>query len=676
MGNAILLGKLAMEVAVKETDPESKEALFAVAGSAFEQARQIDPNDKRMLYHYAQYFRARGQGEEAKKLLEESQDEKLLWDHYYQAGQYEDARRILEQVYESGTKDSAVLRGLMFVAEKTSDKDAVKKYSEELVAIENTVENNLSQIQAFLRVGLVKEAEYKLQSFKEKYPNEPRMLLLQAWLVMRQGQLEKALELMNRNLQSNPDNPTAWRLKGEINFFQGDYDKAIGDLRKSKLLSDEPATRISLAKAYLQTERYEDAITELKNTINAPGAPLEARSLLESTYFRLDRKQALKKFYEETLEKFPDSARWLNRAGQFAIRTGEFDKAEQLYTKALLARRELHLGQDKTNEIQDVLYATAFDGYLKSLIAGAGAPNTRNWSPAKLDKVFEQCNKYKDGALAPIAYLRMAQAKSILGDKTTAIEYCRKAVDEAGANEMLASEVLLRMYLLLGAEEVSRYCKQKLEANPDSLAANFTMFNLAKINREYDKAIDYIDRCVKLTDPDSLRRVDYTMKKAGVLTLAYGRSSDKNYLKTAIADYESLLAKMPNNTNVTSVLNNLAYLLAENDERLPKALEYAKRALDAKPNNPGLLDTYAYVLFKNGNVSQAAEFVAAALQQYEQEKTPVPADVYEHKGLIKEKLGEKDEAVSAYRQALKVGADRLSQKAQQRIEAAIERVSP
>jgi tetratricopeptide (TPR) repeat protein len=676
MDNAVLLGKLAMQAAVKETSPASKEALFAVAGSAFEQARQIDPNDKRMLYHYAQYFRARGQGEEAKKLLEESQDEKLLWDHYYQAGQYEDARRVLEHVYESGTKDSAVLRGLMFVAEKTSDKEAVTKYSEELVAIEDTVENNLAQIQTFLRVGLVKEAEYKLQSFKEKYPNEPRMLLLQAWLVMRQGQLEKALELMNRNLQSNPENPTAWRLKGEINSFQGNYDKAINDLRKSKLLSDEPATRISLAKAYLQTERHEDAITELKNAIDAPGAPLEARTLLERTYFQLDRKQALKKFYEETLEKFPDSARWLNRAGQFAIKTGEFDKAEQLYTRALLARRELHLSQDKTNEIQDVLYATAFDGYLKSLIGGAGAPNTGTWRPAKLDKVFEECNKYKDGALAPIAYLRMAQAKSILGDKTTAIEYCRKAVDEAGANEMLASEVLLRMYLLLGAEEVSRYCEQKLEANPDSLAANFTMFNLAKINREYDKAIDYIDRCIKLTDQDSLRRVDYTMKKAGVLTLAYGRSSDKNYLKTAIADYESLLAKMPNNTSVTSVLNNLAYLLAENNERLPQALEYAKRALDAKPNNPGLLDTYAYVLFKNGDVLQAAEFVAASLQQYEQDKTPVPADVYEHKGLIKEKLGAKDEAVSAYRQALKVGADRLSQKAKQRIEAAIERISP
>jgi len=673
--NTLLLGKLAMEVAVKEANPQSKEALFAIAGSAFEQARQMNPNDKRMLYYYAEYFRARGQTEEAKKLLAESQEEKLLWDHYFQAGQYEDARRILEQSYKSGTKDSGVFKGLLLVAEQTSDKDAVKKYSEELVAVENTVENNLAQIQAFLRIGLVKEAEYKLQSFKEKYPNEPRILLLQAWLLMRQGQLDKALEKANENLQSNPDNPTAWRLKGEINFFRGDYDNSVSDLRKSKLLSDEPATRISLAKAFLQTERYEDAITELKNVINAPGAPLEAMSLLEYIYMRLERKQALERFYEEILAKFPDSAQWLNRAGAFAVKTGEFDRAEQLFKRAFLARRELHLDQGGIND-KDVLYSTAFDGYLNALIGEAGTPDTANWNPAKLNKVFEEYDKYKDEALAPIAYLRMAQAKMILGDKTAAVELCRAAVDMAGDDEMFASDVLLRMYLIVGGPEVSNYCSRKLETNPDSLAANITMFNLAKINRQYGKAIDYIDRCIRLAGQDSIRRVDYTLKKGDILILAYEESSDKNYLKTAIADYESLLAKMPNNTGVTTVLNNLAYLLAENDERLSEALKYAERALDNKPNNPVVLDTYAYVLLKNGKISEADEYLAATLQHYGQDKTSIPADVYEHKGMIKEKLGAKSEALAAYKQALEAGGDRLSQKARQRIENAIRRISP
>jgi tetratricopeptide (TPR) repeat protein len=158
--------------------------------------------------------------------------------------------------------------------------------------------------------------------------------------------------------------------------------------------------------------------------------------------------------------------------------------------------------------------------------------------------------------------------------------------------------------------------------------------------------------------------------------LAYEKSSDKNYLQTAIADYESLLAKMPNSTGVTTVLNNLAYVLAENNERLAEALEYARRALNAKPNNPVLLDTYAYVLLKSEKISEAAESLAAALQHYEQDKMPVPAEVYEHRGMIKEKLGAKSEALAAYRQALQAGEDRLSEKAKQRIREAIARVSP
>jgi tetratricopeptide (TPR) repeat protein len=675
MENAVLLGKLATEAAAKEADPQKKEALFAVAGSAFEQAKKIDPRDERMLYYYAKYFRTKGQPQAAQKLLLESQNRKLLWDHYVQTGQYQEAKKVLEQLYDSGTKDSSVLKGLLLVAEKTSDREAVKKYSDALVALDNTAQNNLSQIQSFLKVGLIKEAEYKLQSFKEKYPSEHRAVLLQAWLLMREGRLEKALELANKNLQAEPDNATAWRLKGQIDFVREHYDQAISDFTKSKTLADEPSVRIALARTYLLKEQYEDALTELKTIMDSPGFALQARSLLEQIYLRLDRKPALKALYDQTVEQFPENANWLERAGTFAIRIGEFDNAEQLFKKALDAGGGQESSGEKTGATKDALYATALDGYLRALIAGAGTPNTKGWNPAKLDTVFEEGRKHIDGQFAYIAYLRMAQAKLVLGDRAAAAEYCRKAIEKAGDNEILATDVLLKMRSLLGNKEVYEYCNEKLQANPNSLSANLAMFNLARISGDYDKAINYIDKCIKLAGSDDTRRVDYTMKKGDVLISAYDKSSDKAYLRTAIAEYESLLAKMPNNTSVTAVLNNLAYVLAENSERLPEALEYAKKALNAKPDSPVLLDTYAYVLLKNGKVSEAAESLAAALQQFEQDGIQVPAEVYEHKGMIKEKQGAKAEALAAYKQALIVGRDKLSQKVKQRIEEAVSRVS-
>lgn len=674
--NAVLLGKLATEVAIKETNPKTKEAMFAVAASAFEQAKQMDPRDKRVLYYYAEYFRARGQEQEAMKLLQESQDARLLWDHYFQTGQYEEARKVLEQLYSQGTKDSAVLRGLLLVAERTSDTEGVKKYAAELVAIDDTVENNLAQIQSLLRVGLVREAGLKLQSFKEKYPNEPRAMQLQAWLLMRQGQLEKALDLTKKYLQANPDDPAAWRLKGDINFFREDYDQAISDLTKSKLLADEPSVRLSLARAYEQKERYEDALTELRTIVDVPDFSLQARVLMEEIYLRMDRKQALKSLYEETVAKFPENAQWLDRAGAFEIRIGEFEKAEQLFKNVLTAVGQTDTNQRKTDGTRDVLYVTALDGYFKALIAGAGAPNTKNWNPSKLNAVFEEGDKYIDGRFAHVAYLRMAQAKILLGDRAAAMEYCRKAFEKAGDNETLAADILAKMSFFLTSKELYDYCTEILQAHPDSISANLTMSALEKNSGQYDKAINYIDKCISLAGSDDLSKVNFTIRKGDILMAAYDKSSDKTYLKAVIAEYESLVAKMPNNTAVTMILNNLAYVLADNNERLSDALEYAKRALNTRPNSPVLLDTYAYVLLKNGKVSEAAEALAVALQQLEQDRIPIPADVYEHKGMIKEKQGAKAEALSAYKQALAVGQDRLSQKAKQRIEEAVSRVSP
>jgi len=670
--NALSLGRLATKLAIEQTDAQRKEALFSVAESSYEEARKIDPGDKQVFYYYSEHLRARGMDDKAKKIMEEAKDERLLWDYYFQRGQYGDAKMVLEQLHKSNPKDISALKGLLLVAEKTSDQEAAKKYSDELVVLDGSIENHLIQIQTLLRVGLVKEAELKLQGFKEKNPDEPRAHLLDALLAMRQGQLQKALDLTNRNLQSDQNNATAWRLRGEINFYMANYEQAITDLKKAKSLSEDPLTRTSLAKTYMQIGRFDDAITELKNTIDAPGAPAEARRMLEYMYFQLGRKDALKTFYDETLAKFPDSIVWLNRAAAFATATGDLSSAEQLYKKAYLMRREINRTPDP-NDAVDIQYATAFDGYLKTLVLSAGDPNTGFWNPRKLDKVFEESRAHIDGPFAPIAYLRMAEAKLRLGDRPTATDYCRKAVDKTGTNESLAAEVLLRMYLMLGPDEVSKYCEQKLKSDPRSLAANFVMFNLARINEQYSKAIEYINRCIELSGQDSQRQVDYIAKKAEVLTLAYDKTSDNNYLLKAIADYESLLAKMPNNTNV---LNNLAYMLAESNQRLPEALGYAKRALDASANDASFMDTYGYVLFKNGKTSEAAEFLAAALQQYEQRgESFAPPDVFEHLGMVNEKLGAKAEALAYYKRALEAGAGKLSQKRKAQIDKTIARLS-
>ncbi len=264
----------------------------------------------------------------------------------------------------------------------------------------------------------------------------------------------------------------------------------------------------------------------------------------------------------------------------------------------------------------------------------------------------------------------MAEAKKKLGDMNAARDYGRKAADKAWSNERLAVEVLLRIYLLLGEEEASGYCRQRLAAEPDSLAANFVLFNLAKIQDRYDESAEYIDKCIRLSGPDTNAGIEYTFRKADLLATAYKRTSDKTYLEKAIAVYESLHAKMPKNS---SVLNNLAYMLAQNDQRLDEALEYARTAVRQSPDVASHQDTYAYALYKNGRYAEAAEAAAAAIQQYETGGT-ASVEVYEHLGMIDEALEQKAKALTAYRRALEVGGDSTPEAVKQRIRSAIQRL--
>jgi tetratricopeptide (TPR) repeat protein len=648
--NATLLGRIAMRIALQEKDAKRRQALLEIAGSSFDQARQIDPHDKLMLRNYAEYYRNIGMPEKAEQLLAGSEDKRLLWAYYIRRGQLDEARKVLEQLYQIDAADVNTVQGLLLVARRSVNQEDIKKYSDALLGLEDTIDNRLTQIEALLEAGLIKEADSKFRSFSEKYPDEPRAVLYQAQLATRQGQLKTAMDLTNQRLEKDQTDAAAWRLRGEINMLLANYEQAIIDLRQSYSLSPELLTRISLAKAYRGAGRNDDAITELKSTINDPRAPMIARLLLEQMYVQLNMKDELRKFYDETVIVLPNRVRWCNRAAAFALNEGKFEKAERLYSSAW--QKSIEQG---TADIQSL------DGFLQTLMLAG-----------KLDKVFEESQKCVDGEGASIAFFRMAEAKLKMNDKAAAVELCTKAVDKAGTNGSLLTYILQQARSLIGNDELTAYCRQRLAAEPDSLAANLGMFNLMSLNGEYNKAVEFIDRCLEIAGKDASRRIEFISNKGNVLLSAYTKTSDKNYLERAVTTYESLLAEMPNNT---LVLNNLAYMLAENDQKLPDGLEYARRVYEAEPDNPSFLDTYSYLLHKNGKDAEAVEFLQKALQQYESQGVDIPADVYNHLGMIKEKLGESAEALAAYKQALEVASGNLSDVAVERLNKAVERLS-
>jgi len=656
--NASLLAGLATSLAAKERDAARREALFEIAENTLAEASRSDPNDRMILEAYARYYRVSGQGEKAEQVLADSGDLQLLWLHYYNSGRYDEAAGALEKLYQQDPESVETIKGLLIVADAAADEEAAKRYSKELIALEESVDNRLLLVQTFLKMGLVKEAGLELEALKERYPDEHRTLLLEAWLAMRQGRLAEALDLTNRNLQADDENPTAWRLRGQINHFIGKYEQAVSDLGRSLALTDDASTRVALARSYVALGRYEDAITELKITAERPQARAEANELLERIYLRRGPASELRDFYREILEESP-TVFWFLRAASYASSQGDFEQAARLYRRVL-----------ETDRPDDGQTAEALSGLLGSLVSQAGAREGDQFAPDKLESVREEAAKYFETDLAPVAYIAMAEVRKLLGDKSGALEFSRKALARADTDESLASNILRRMYIILGAEEVERYCSERLAENPDSFAANWTMFNVSRIGGRYNKALEHIDKCIEIT-PEEGRRADYVIQKAMTLSELYEKTSDKNYLHRAVAEYESLLEKMPNNSGV---LNNVAYLMAKADLRLDDAIQYAEGALKEQPNNAGYLDTYAFCLYKAGRYEQAAERMQSALQQYELAGATVPAAVLSHSGMINEMLDDKEAALAAYRRALEI-ADNISDSERAAIEDAVERLS-
>ncbi|GAJ24939.1 unnamed protein product, partial [marine sediment metagenome] len=59
--NALLLGKMAIKVALREENAGQKKALFDIAASSFEKARAMEPQNRAVLDNYAEYYRLTGQ---------------------------------------------------------------------------------------------------------------------------------------------------------------------------------------------------------------------------------------------------------------------------------------------------------------------------------------------------------------------------------------------------------------------------------------------------------------------------------------------------------------------------------------------------------------------------------------------------------------------------------------
>jgi tetratricopeptide (TPR) repeat protein len=118
------------------------------------------------------------------------------------------------------------------------------------------------------------------------------------------------------------------------------------------------------------------------------------------------------------------------------------------------------------------------------------------------------------------------------------------------------------------------------------------------------------------------------------------------------------------NPNDPFVLNNYAYYLALRGEKLDKAETMAKKATESDPKNPSNIDTYAWVLYKLGKYAEAETIILKALD-LEEKADPT---ILEHYGDILFKLDQTEKALEYWQKAASAGegSDFLNKKIQEK----------
>ncbi len=171
------------------------------------------------------------------------------------------------------------------------------------------------------------------------------------------------------------------------------------------------------------------------------------------------------------------------------------------------------------------------------------------------------------------------------------------------------------------SEEILKYALKATELNKES-PLYFHFLSLAyDMNMKSDLAIESAGKSVELAPNDV-----FLIDTHATLCMKYSR------FKECIESYKKILTINPDNAKV---LNNLAFVLLENDKDLPIALELAKQSVKLEPSTISNRDTLAWAYYKNQDLNNAIETMNIIYDG----RTEISPEVDFHYAVILNELG-------------------------------------
>ena len=487
--------------------------------------------------------------------------------------------------------------------------------------------------------GSMKQQDKMLDCLVKAYELSPANAtytetLAQAYVSIQR--YDEAIGVFEQLVEREPDRDDVLGMLYELYNRSDQLDKAVDALERIEAL-DGKNERLTMAKSELFTRQgnKKAAIAEMKSLADQYPNDLNYRVMYGDALLQNDQKQQALAVYQEVLKEEPQNVpALLSMVGYYAAE-GDTEKADEMNERLLL------------NE--DVETDTRLEIMRREVMNDLQSQGDSTRILRLFHKVLSMPDPEPDMALMCATYMKLREMpKDSINSMYELV--LNMVPDNAYARLQLVADAWDREDL----DRVVELCKAARQYNPDDMAFYYYQGFAYYRQDDIDHALDAFQNGVSVITSES--NPDLASDFYEVMgELLY----KKGKVREAFAAYDSCLVWKADRINC---LNNYAYYLSELDEQLEKAEQMSYKTIKAEPENATYLDTYAWILFKQGRYAEAKIYIDQTLQ-YDPDASAV---LLEHAGDIYAKCGEMTQAVSYWEQSLAKASDDSEIKAERR----------
>lgn len=541
------------------------------------------------------------------------------------------------------------IQGLTYSLQDSPEK-AIIEFQEALIFEDNPNINFALAVQLYKINKLDLSLKYleKVLSLPDERI-QPDFLLVAAQIYLIKNDIANATLQLERLIKIDSNNIDALYNLAQIIEAK---DKEKAKSYYEKILSLQPENRLaleSLLNYYYEKRDYNKSEELLKSLIFNEPYELDLRLRLVGLYREWGKEDSAKVLLNEIADRFPDDI--MSKLYLIEI---YFDEKKYLEALNLIEKVIATSEFDEENKITTYNYITA-QSIKDSILAKF------------INEFFSERLKQKDTLALPYKFLlnlinnssedvdaffkkietnstnleilkKFGQQFYIDGKYDQCITLLTKIydyfVDDFDVNVTLGQAYLIKENYLASID----YLRKSADLNPSNPELfNAISFALGKLKR-YDEAIEFAEKALALDNKNK-----NTLTNLGLLF------DDAEYFDKCDSLYEEALKIYPDDP---TLLNNYAYSLAKRKVNLEKALAMSKKSLEKDSLVDSYLDTLGWIYFQMGNLEEAERYIKLAIDQ----GSP-SAEILEHMGDVYFKMNKKEEASEYYKMALKMNPD-------------------